>query len=397
MAASDTRPIVLMVLESTFPVSGGGGAESQVISLGRCLLARGFSVEVLVPMVSGGPQLEFETFEGLHITRIRYPQVRLLGGAIMLVKLAALLVARRHRYAVIHAHIASNMAAVTSLVGHLMRRRVIVKLTGMKEMQGGILDPSPSVVTLLRKFGIRRASYLQATSARIARLLVERGFDASRVLLVPNGVSVERFSVPMDLAFRQRMCGSARLVALFVGRLAPEKGHEMLLLAWGSVFAGRGDVKLLLVGDGPMRHKLAALARELSIEDQVVFAGHADDVAPFIAIADLGLLTSLAEGLSNALLEYMAGGLPVIGSRVSGTEDFVIPGETGWLFEPGQRSELAQCLREAGAVETSELKSLGKRARGRVVASASLDAVTDRLIGHYGVSSVSMTGMLPAK
>ena len=146
-----------------------------------------------------------------------------------------------------------------------------------------------------------------------------------------------------------------------------------------------------------MRQALGDLAQQLGIGDHVVFAGHAGDVAPFVAIADLGLLTSLAEGLSNALLEYMAGGLPVIGSRVSGTEDFVVPAETGWLFEPGNPHELARCLAEAATTNIAELKHLGRQARQRIILSASLEAVTDRLIGHYGVVSVQTAGMQPAK
>jgi glycosyltransferase involved in cell wall biosynthesis len=397
MAMPDASPTVLMVLEATFPVVGGGGAESQVMSLGRCLVARGCRVEVVVPMVANGPQLEHEVCEGLHVTRIRYPRVRLVGGVVMLAKLAALLVARRGRYQVIHAHIANNMAAVAALVGRLLGKPVLVKLTGMKEMKGGILDAQPGLPARLKKWAMARATGLQATSTRIGKLLAARGFDRERVLLVPNGVAVERFSAPQDAEARRRLCGPAGFVALFVGRLAPEKGHEALLHAWAASLVDRRDAKLLLVGDGPMRQPLAELAQRLGIAEQVVFAGHADDVAPFIAIADVGLLTSLAEGLSNALLEYMAGGLPVIGSRVSGTEDFVVPGETGWLFEPGRRDELAQCLAEAAALEPEGLKRLGQRARQRIHATASLDAVTDKLLGHYGLAPMATAGMQPAK
>jgi glycosyltransferase involved in cell wall biosynthesis len=120
-------------------------------------------------------------------------------------------------------------------------------------------------------------------------------------------------------------------------------------------------------------------------------------VSPFIALADLGLLTSHAEGLSNALLEYMAGGLPVVGSRISGTEDFIVPGETGWLFEPGRSDQLAECLALAAAATTSELARLGQAGRQRINVAASLTAVTDQLIDHYGVAKAIETGILPAR
>ncbi len=397
MGGHESSPTILMVLESAFPVSGGGGAESQVMSLGRCLAARGFRVEVVVPRVPNGRQLARETCEGLDVTRLVYPHWRFVGGVVMLAKLAVLLVARRRDYSVIHCHIANNMAAVACVVGRLLGKRVIVKLTGMKEMQGGILDTRPGFATRAKKRAIATASGLQATSSRIAALLVARGFDRSRVLLVPNGVSLDRFRAGRDAELRGRLCGPARFVGLFVGRLSPEKGHELLFRAWSVAFAGRDDVCLLLVGDGAMRQPLQALAEQLGIGGQVRFAGHADDVAPFIAVADLGILTSLAEGLSNALLEYMAGGLGVIGSRVSGTEDFVVQGETGWLFEPGDCAGLVSCLQDAAAVGADALRALGSEAQRRMAASASLDAVADQLIVHYRLGGAEVSSLQAAK
>lgn len=384
----DQPTSILMVLEATFPVHGGGGAESQVLTLGRRMLDKGMRVEVVVPMVEGGPQVAQETVEGLAVTRIGYPKVRLLGGLVMLLKLAYLLIARRHDYQVIHAHIAHNMAAVCALVGWLLGKRVLVKLTGMREMKGGILDAQPSLAACLRKAAIRRAKFVQATSSRMRQLLVERGFAPEQIVLLANGVDVDRFvGTRPDRSLRRRLCGGAQLVGIFVGRLAPEKGHDILLPAWAQAFGGRSDVKLLLVGDGEMKESLMSLAKGLEIEAQVIFAGHTDDVSPYLAIADFGLLTSHSEGLSNSLLEYMAAGLPVIGSRVSGTEDFIVPGETGWLFEPGQPDALAGCLGLADSAGMARRRRMGEQGRQGITASASLEAVTRRLIQYYGLAA----------
>jgi hypothetical protein len=84
MAKPEKPRTVLMVLEATFPVIGGGGAESQVMNLARNMLARGQPVEVIVPMVPNGRQIAHETCEGVRVTRIAYPHVPLLGGAVML-------------------------------------------------------------------------------------------------------------------------------------------------------------------------------------------------------------------------------------------------------------------------------------------------------------------------
>jgi L-malate glycosyltransferase len=395
MHETKRKPRVVMVLEATFPVYGGGGAESQVLTLGKCLIERGVDVDVVVPMVANGPQIAQENVSGLRVTRISYPRVRLFGGVIMLGKLAWHLIKERRGYDFIHAHVAGNMAAIAALTGAVIGKRVLVKLTGMKEMVGGILDTDAGFTASWKRWAMQRGAILQATSTRIQTMLQQVGFARQSTLLLPNGVDTERFTSVGErtnlAALRQQLCGDARLVGVFVGRLAPEKGHELLLASWAKVMNGRSDTKLLLVGDGPKRDAVQSLAHELGIGGQVVFAGHSDDVAPFLRIADFGLLTSLAEGLSNSLLEYMASGLPVVGSRVSGTEDFVVPNETGWLFEPGDGASLELALRNAACAERDTLRELGRAAHRRIMSTASLEAVTDALIQQYQFGADALT------
>lgn len=382
---ADTTNNVVMILESKFPAYGGGGAESQVLTLGGRLVDRNIGVQVLVPRVAyGASQAKREIVERLDVRRIDYPRLRVFGGFVMLLKLAVFLFTHRNRYAVIHAHIAHNMAAVAAIMGKLLGKPVLIKLTGMHELVGGILDPNPGWPARLRKQAIRRATLIQATSRRIRQTLIERGFDPAQVLVLPNGVDVSRFTASRDKALRRGLCGDATVIGIFVGRLAPEKNHELLLRAWASTLANRPDAKLILVGDGILRQHLAELAVQLGIEGQVIFAGHNSNVEQYLAIADFGLLTSLAEGLSNSLLEYMAAGLPVVGSRISGTEDFVIPDETGWLFEPGDGDGLALALQSAVAAGPEKLRAMGDRARQLIHSTASLDAVTDQLMRCYG-------------
>jgi L-malate glycosyltransferase len=380
------KPRVLMVLEATFPVYGGGGAESQVLTLGKCLSEQGVDVHVIVPMVANGPQIRDEDVSGLRVHRIAYPRIRGIGGAVMLTKLAWKLFSDAKNYDFIHAHIANNMAAVSALLGSILGKRVLIKLTGMKEMVGGILDPKPTFATRLKQWAMRRGATLQATSTRIARLLEESGFARENIVVLPNGVDSARFSSANDdssAALKKQLCGDATKVGIFVGRLAPEKGHELLLSVWSEVFRGATDVRLLLVGDGPKRPHIETLAQQLGIADQVVFAGHTDDVAPYLRIATFGLLTSLAEGLSNSLLEYMASELPVVGSRVSGTEDFVQPHRTGWLFEPGERESLKHALTQVAIAPPETLTAMGENAAQHIKNAASLTAVTSALLAIY--------------
>lgn len=373
-----------MVLESVFPTPNGGGAEGQVRTLGLHLPSRSVEVSIIVPMVRGGPQQGDCDVEGITVHRIAYPKVRLIGAAIMLVKLAWRLFAMRHEYDVIHAHIAGNMAAVSCVMGRLLNRPAMIKFAGMTEMVDGVLDPRPSFTRRLKLACMRNATYYQATSSQIARVLAESGFDPRKVLRIPNAVDTSRFKVARrDAVGRHALCGSKRLVAIYVGRLEREKDLELMLTGWAGAFRGDDGVALIIVGGGALKVQLEALARDLGIAQQVVFTGPTRAVEQYLSLADLGLLTSKAEGLSNALLEYMASSLPVIGTRVSGTEDFVIDGKTGWLFPVGDAVQLQSCLRAAAALGSAALAELGQNAKQMVMTEASIAAVTDRLARCY--------------
>jgi glycosyltransferase involved in cell wall biosynthesis len=141
----------------------------------------------------------------------------------------------------------------------------------------------------------------------------------------------------------------------------------------------------MIVGDGPLNQSLRELARRLGIKSQVVFVGHSDQVERYLAVADFGILPSLNEGLSNTLLEYMASGLPVIGSRISGTEDLVVHGKTGWLFTAGNEFEIEHCLSVVAALPLTAIGAMGRVARQQIKEYASIDAVVGQLMRLYGM------------
>ncbi|MFY7914747.1 MAG: glycosyltransferase family 4 protein [Rubrivivax sp.] len=384
LAMAESPLSILMVMESVFPSPGGGGAESQVRTLGLELVKRGHLAHLVVPMVSAGPTVEHEHLDGMAVTRIPYPKVPLLGAAWMLWCLAWLLIKRRHDYQVIHAHIAGNMAAVCAVVGKLLGKPVLVKLTGMTEMKGGILDPHPRATVRLRRGWLRMGSAYQATSLHIANQLVQAGFERQKVLTLPNGVDTSRFREPVAVDdLQEAFCSGKSLVGIYVGRLEQEKGLDLLLAAWAAQFAGRQDTALLLVGSGSLEHALHALGQQLGIADQVKFLGPRADVERCLALANVGLLASEFEGLSNSLLEYMAAGLPVVGSRVSGTEDWVVNGQTGWIFTPGDEAGLRSALAEMAQAGVQELLRLGNIARERIDHQASVEVVVRSLCDLY--------------
>ena len=384
----ETGHRVLFVIESAFPTPGSGGAEAQVQLLARELRARDLLVQVVSPRVSYNDQAEHELVDGVPLWRIKYPYVRLVGGLVLLSKLAWYLIWERHRYDVIHAHIAHNMAAVACIAGKLVGKPVVVKLTGWLEMQRGILsDHITGPTGYLRRWAIRQATYYQATSNEIAGLLEQHGFARDKIVYLPNAVDLSRFKIDGKSFQEGSGVGTRPLTGVFVGRLVPEKSLDVLIKAWGQAFTPDAPVRLVIVGDGPLRESLESQVKQAKLDHQIEFVGRSEEVPRYLAEADFGLLPSTFEGLSNTLLEYLSAGLPVIGSRISGTEDFVVTGETGWLFEAGNETALAGCLRQVSSTSSHRRREMGQASRARVMEQAGIERVVDRLLDLYGLAN----------
>lgn len=376
---------ILMVLESEFPVARGGGSEIQVRTLGEALRKRGHRVTVIAPRLALGPQATASRHYGLAVARLKYPRVRLLGGVLMLAKMAAFLRTRGSRYDVVHVHIAHHLALVCCAVAPTVGLRTVVKVSGWWELGRGLMRSGAPLTALLRPVW-RRADAWQAVSRRIGDTLVGLGMARERVHAIPNAIDLARF--PMRT--QARVQGTPRTL-VFVGRLAPEKDLRNLVRAWAEVFAGRRDRRLQLVGTGRELATLLKLAEKSGCADNVEFLGHHDDVAAVLAQADVGVLPSLMEGLSNTLLECMASGLPVLASRVSGSEDMVREGDNGWLHEPGDRAGMVAALRAMDAVGDERIVAMGQSARATVEHYAASDRVIDRLLETYATSPAEAT------
>jgi glycosyltransferase involved in cell wall biosynthesis len=134
-----------------------------------------------------------------------------------------------------------------------------------------------------------------------------------------------------------------------VARLEKSKGHHFLLqaLALLQSRAAAPGLRLVLIGGGSEERSLRELARRLGLDHRVDFLGIRHDVSEVIAASDLFVLPSLNEGLSQALLEAMALGTPVVATNVGGTRDVLVPGRTGWRVPPAQPAALANAIQQA--------------------------------------------------
>jgi len=182
-------------------------------------------------------------------------------------------------------------------------------------------------------------------SRDLARWLVEQvRVPARKVGTIYNGVDTDRFA-PGDHAAARRALGIPPdwSVAGTVGRLDPVKDQVGLIRAFAQA-APTGSSALVIAGDGPFRRELEALVNELGLGDRVWLLGERHDVPVILRALDVFVLSSIGEGISNAILEAMATGLPVIATRVGGNSELVQDGLTGRLVEPRHPEALANAI-----------------------------------------------------
>ncbi len=187
------------------------------------------------------------------------------------------------------------------------------------------------------------------------------------ITLIPNGVDEHFVSEAMEQRDETELrelhgISSEDRIVLSVSRLVEKNGLTDLLRAHALVRQKGIQVKLVLVGDGPERGLLRALARDLECADSIIFAGTVDHdrILDYYRIADIFVRPSLSEGLGSAFLEAMGVGVPVVATSVGGIKDFLRDGETGVVVRPRDVNNIA-----AGIIQILEDDALKARIQTR--------------------------------
>jgi glycosyltransferase involved in cell wall biosynthesis len=212
----------------------------------------------------------------------------------------------------------------------------------------------------------RLTDRIVANADAVRDYLVRRGADPARVVTIRNGVDFGRFATPIDREGIRRSLGFGpeHTVAAVVARLEPQKGHDIVLEVASRLRDGVPALRWLLVGGGGAEEELRAEAARRNLSDRVVFTGFRTDSADLLRAADLSVLTSTKEGLSNTLLESLVAGLPVIASRVGGNAEVVAAG-AGLLVPPRDAKALAAAV-ELVAADPVGAGRMGARGREHV-------------------------------
>ncbi|MHB8079157.1 MAG: glycosyltransferase [Candidatus Krumholzibacteriia bacterium] len=223
-------------------------------------------------------------------------------------------------------------------------------------------------------------AYIAIGQAHALHLARDCGVPRRRLSVVPNGVDTDRFHPPAAKASApaRRLAGlpPEGLLLAMVARLSPEKNHLLTLHALADPRAG--DWRLVLVGDGPLRHALPRLAEALKLTDRCHWLGERRDVEAILPCCDALVLSSHAriETAPLAVLEAMACGLPVIASNVGCVQEMVLDGTTGIVVPPGDLAALRAGLACLAGDEATR-RRLGQAGRARVVGQFSQTAMVE--------------------
>ena len=221
-------------------------------------------------------------------------------------------------------------------------------------------------------------------------LLADIHVPRAKVTRICNGVDTRRFKPQRDPArsvlSAAPFVADGRLVFGTIGRMQAVKDQLTLARAFSVLLRTRPDLRtrvaLVMIGDGPLREQALALLREAGCADLAWLPGTRGDTPALLNAFDVFVLPSLAEGISNTILEAMATGLPVVATEVGGNPELVVPGETGTLVPREDPTALAAAL-AAYVEDPGALARHGAQARARACRELSLEHMIERYDGVY--------------
>ncbi|HEX2188298.1 MAG TPA: glycosyltransferase family 4 protein [Longimicrobiaceae bacterium] len=361
------------------------GAGKQALTLAHLLRRRGFEVVLLGDLPPGLPAPD--RIEDVPVRWIEALPDR--GGYRNLLaywaRLWAQLVRLRTRFDVLHVHSAAFQQAAAVPMARLLGKPALVRSSIAGEF--GALGSSRSGRLQLRMLGL--VSQFVVLSRRIAEEYLQAGLPPERLHLVQNGVDDSRYH-PVSPTEKQALRRELGLPAeghllIYHGVFIERKSLHWLVDTVGPSLERYG-LTLVLVG-GPAREepktgyagRLMEQIAQHPCRDRIVVRGFAPDVHRYLQAADLYVLPSTSEGMSNALLEAMAAGLVPIVSRTSGSEDVVQDGVSGFLFEPRDAEALLERLdRCCGPGGATVLADCSAAALQRIRAEFSIQATGRR-------------------
>jgi glycosyltransferase involved in cell wall biosynthesis len=311
-----------------------GGGERHVVDLANGLASRGH--EVFAAVVPGSPLTsELTAMPRENLTDVPLRNSLDVASALKLARFV-----RRNQIEIIHAHLARDYPLAALAARRAKRAQLI--------LTRHVLFPLGRIHRVL----LRRVARVIAVSQAVADgLIAQEIFDREKIVLIHNGIDIDRFAQPMESdSMGPQKTGARRCVGM-VGELAPIKGQENFLHAAAIVSSRRDDVDFIIAGEdhsrtGENRLNLERMIGELELNQRVRITGWADDVVELLRTFDVFVSASSSESFGIAMVEAMASGVPVVATMTAGAQEIIDDGETGMLVPISDAEALAKAISE---------------------------------------------------
>jgi glycosyltransferase involved in cell wall biosynthesis len=229
---------------------------------------------------------------------------------------------------------------------------------------------------MLERVGNRFTDIFIANSEAVRQdAIAQEGLEPARVIVIHNGVEVATAATDAAAVKRELNVPPGCTLVAVVANFIAYKGHECFLNAWRRIQDTAPGAVALLIGEGPTRPRMERLAAELRLTSTLRFLGNRSDVGAILSAVDVVVHPSEQEGFSNAILEAMAAGRPVIATAVGGNVEALADGETGLLVRPNDPHMLAEAIERLLGSPT-ERRRLGLAGRQRAERSFGIDRMT---------------------
>jgi len=352
-----------------------GGVQQQLLSL-----LKAYDREVFNPIFCClGPKeamsKEIETLgiEVIALNRSRYHKFSLgiVRDLYKLMKQKKIYIVRTHRYrANLYGRLAAWLSGVPVIIISLhdnyikdvrLERKIANKI--LSKVTDKIIAVSESIRKDIMKYD---------------------GIDSSKILVIPNGIDIERFDPKGNFAnIREEfLIKKSDIVIGFIGRIVSVKGLEYLIDALLFLKEEFKNIKLLITGEGSLLDRLYEKAKENSVNNSVIFTGRRRDIPDILSCIDIFVMPSIAEGLPNSLLEAMAMGKPIVATEVGGIPELIRNGVNGILVLPRDPGALATAIKGL-IVNSQSAAKMGQAAKDLVHDNLSIKAIAQKWQSLY--------------
>jgi len=273
----------------------------------------------------------------------------------------------------LHAHFGTNSATVAMLAAEISGKPFSFTVHGPEEFD------KPAAIALPLK--LQKAEFAVAISSfgrsQLCRLVDYRVWP--RIKVVHCGIEPQHYDAARPMPVTRPM------TMVNIGRFVEQKGQLILIEALAEVTRRGVDVKLVLVGDGPMRRPIERAIAQSGLGHRVEITGWLDEagVRRQIDNSHALVLSSFAEGLPMVVMEAMVSARPVIATWIAGVPELVQDGRTGWMVPAGDAQALAEAITQLATSPDDKLRRMGTTARARVMVRHNIDTEAAKLAAHF--------------